>query len=118
VLQEDGEVGLRLGVLAVDAEQDEQPGADGRDLLAVDAVDARAPDDDRDLLLAGRELIVLVADDVRAELEPVDPERLRPQLAADEPDGASWPGAVELVAETTQRVGAVARPTLLEQPRC
>ena len=40
---------------------------------------------------------MLTADDVRAELEPVDPERLRPQLAADEADGAAGPGTVELV---------------------
>ena len=44
-----------------------------------------------------RDLVVLVADDVRAELEPVDPEGLDAQLAADEADGPAGPRALELV---------------------
>ena len=40
---------------------------------------------------------MLAPDDVRAELEPVDPERLDAELPADEADGAAWPGALELV---------------------
>src|SRR5215471_11768463 len=80
----------RLGV-----EADERALADG-DLLAVDPVDARAADDDVDLLLAARRLVVLAALRVRRQLEPVDPERLHSELPAHEADGASRAGRLEL----------------------
>ena len=42
-------------------------------------------------------LVVLVALRVRRELEPVDPERLDAELAADEAHGAARPGRLDLV---------------------
>src|SRR4029453_4117814 len=67
------------------------------DVLAVDAVDPGAADDDVDLLLARAGLVVLPPEDGRAELEPVDPEGLDAELASHEADGAARPRAFELV---------------------
>src|SRR5262245_23819142 len=69
------------GGLRVEAEE----GADlDRHLLALDAPVAGPGDHDVDLLLAGVCLVVLVTGRTGRQLEPVDPEGLEPELAADE----------------------------------
>src|SRR6185312_6819929 len=78
----------------IEAEERSHP---DRDLHALDPVDARAADDDVDLLLLRLGLVVLETLGVRRELEPVDPERLDAELAAHEAHGAARAGALELV---------------------
>ena len=55
-----------------------------RDLLTVDPIDAAAADDHVHLFLASAHLVVLDPFHVRCELEPVHPERLHAELAAQE----------------------------------
>src|SRR5205807_2438725 len=59
--------------------------------------DAAAADDHIDLFLAGAPLVVLDALPVRRELEPVHPERLDTELAAQKLHAAAGPGALHLV---------------------
>src|SRR5579859_1006101 len=68
-------------------EADERPDAHG-DLLAVD--------DDADLFLPGIALVVLEPLGAGRELEPVDPERLAAELAADEPHGSARACALDV----------------------
>src|SRR4029079_1363663 len=68
-----------------------------RNLLAVDAPEAVACDDDVHLFLLRARFVVLVADRAGWELEPVDPERLAPELPAHELDAAGGAGAFDLV---------------------
>src|SRR4029453_12296382 len=63
-------------------EAEERPDLDV-DLLAVDAVLPGPGDDDVDLLLTALELVVLASFRVGGNLEPVDPERLDSEHAAD-----------------------------------
>ena len=77
-------------------EADERAFAHG-DLLAVDAEDPGAADDDGHLLLAGRPLVVLAALRAGSELEPVDSERLDSERPAYEAHRATRAGAVQVV---------------------
>jgi hypothetical protein len=94
--------GPATGQRTVSGSKQERPLAD-RYILALDPVDARAADDDVDLLLATVGLVVLAPDDVRPELEPVDAERLDAELTAHEPDRASGTGGLDVV-DVRQRV--------------
>jgi hypothetical protein len=82
------------GGLRVEAEEGADP---RRHLLAFHAPDARARNDEVDLLMAGPGLVVLVPGRVRRDLEPVDPERLEAELATDETDSAARPGGLDLL---------------------
>src|SRR5207237_9489456 len=75
---------------------EKRPGCN-RNLLALDAVDAGSADDHVDLLLACVRLVVLVTLAVRCDLEPVDPERLDAEHAADEANGAGRTRALDVV---------------------
>src|SRR6188472_2044987 len=77
-------------------EAHEGPGAH-RDLLPLDLVDARAGDDDIDLLLGRVDFVVLATTHVRTELEPVDAEGLHAELAADEAHRPARPLALHLL---------------------
>ena len=69
------------GLLRVEAQEGAE--ANGH-LLAVDAPDSVAGDDDVHLFLLGLDLVVLGAFTVRRQDEPVDPEGFDPEPAADE----------------------------------
>src|SRR4051794_16370469 len=82
------------GRLRIEADEGALP--DG-DVLAVDRPVARAGDHDRDLLLAGGSLAVLLAGRVRRQVEAVDPEGLDAELPADEADVAAGAACLDVV---------------------
>ena len=77
-------------------ETDEGPFAD-RHLLAADPPDPGAAHDDRNLLLARVQLVVLVTFGSGSEVEPVDSKRVDAQDAADEADTSAGACALDLV---------------------
>src|SRR5439155_22594405 len=82
------------GLLGIEAEK--RPGTD-RHLLTADAPGPRPADDDGNLLLVRADLVVLMSDASRRQLEPVDAERLNAELAPHEADGAAGSCSFELV---------------------